>query len=924
MFLRVLCVAALASLLAACGGGGGDSGDSSNGLVDSVSLKVTAPTSPVPSNATTKIDFEVTNPGTVAANDVALTMTLGAGLSIAGITCAAPGGVSVTCLGQPETMRIQSLPPGASVQFTVSIAAAAGASGSVRSSAMVTAANDSVTSNNSAVLDLAVYAADVSVVGAADATNVFSGSNVVYSLTVSNAGPDAARNVVLDNVLSSAQTVTSMTCSASGAAVCPETPSGHMTIDSLPSGASLTFSVAVQLSMNAVVSVSDMLSATVQGDGDLGNNTAIVAAETRIPTSIGSPSFVVLHSDVGDYIGDYYGRGASFSYTRANAVFEVQVLDDWLYVKVNGDEEWSGNFMMPAGVTQPVAGRYTDRRGAPYFDPTTAYLDFGGGGRGCDSSGWFQIDKIIYAQGAVAALDLSFEQHCDGIMPAMRGQIHWVAGDETRPPGPVNPVPAGLWQPASGATPASGNYVYMQSDADDFVGEGRTITYTQADAVLSVDAYGEQLGVRAAGDHDYSAAFRVMSPLTQMQPGYYANVQGWSRNPTVGRMGVTGDSHSCEDVIGWFAIDNITYSGNTVTALDLRFEQHCEGATPAIRGKVHWRSDDPTQPPGPQVPPPAGLWAPPAGVVPATGNFVYLQSDFGDFIGGGKNYLYTPLDSVLDLGDDLVPVAGNRFHLRVRGDEQWDGDFQTMNTLSDLRPGYYGDLRRYPFQNLAKGGLDWGGEGRGCNDLSGWFVIDSVTYSGSTLTSIELRFEQHCEFRSPALRGMIRWSAADTRQPPPPQNPPPSGLWDADASALPSTGNYVYMQSDAGDYVGRGQTYLFTSANSDFELRATGSLLHLGLSGDTLWSGHFSPMVPLAQLQVGYYGNLTTSNIARGHFDWGGDGRGCGIVTGWFVVDEVTFEADVVKSLDVRFEQHCGEATPALHGKIHWRFDNPP
>ena len=81
-----------------------------------------------------------------------------------------------------------------------------------------------------------------------------------------------------------------------------------------------------------------------------------------------------------------------------------------------------------------------------------------------------------------------------------------------------------------------------------------------------------------------------------------------------------------------------------------------------------------------------------------------------------------------------------------------------MNTLSQFQPGYYGDLERYPFHNPVKGGLSWYGQGRGCNTLRGWFVVDSVTYFNGFLSSIDLRFEQHCEGLTPALHGRIRWS----------------------------------------------------------------------------------------------------------------------------------------------------------------------
>jgi hypothetical protein len=82
-----------------------------------------------------------------------------------------------------------------------------------------------------------------------------------------------------------------------------------------------------------------------------------------------------------------------------------------------------------------------------------------------------------------------------------------------------------------------------------------------------------------------------------------------------------------------------------------------------------------------------------------------------------------------------------------------------MSGITELQPGYYANLERYPFHNPANGGLDWIGEGRGCNTLTGWFAVDSVTYNSGTLSAIDLRFEQHCEGGPAALHGQIHWTA---------------------------------------------------------------------------------------------------------------------------------------------------------------------
>jgi hypothetical protein len=64
-----------------------------------------------------------------------------------------------------------------------------------------------------------------------------------------------------------------------------------------------------------------------------------------------------------------------------------------------------------------------------------------------------------------------------------------------------------------------------------------------------------------------------------------------------------------------------------------------------------------------------------------------------------------------------------------------------------------------PFANPAKGGLAMSAHNIACNTLSGWFVIDKVSYVGETITELDLRFEQHCYGMAPALRGQLHWTA---------------------------------------------------------------------------------------------------------------------------------------------------------------------
>jgi hypothetical protein len=135
-------------------------------------------------------------------------------------------------------------------------------------------------------------------------------------------------------------------------------------------------------------------------------------------------------------------------------------------------------------------------------------------------------------------------------------------------------------------------------------------------------------------------------------------------------------------------------------------------------------------------------------------SYVRLQSNAGDYIGGGQTYNYTRANAVI-----TVTASEGLLSIRIDGDQWWFGDFQSPSGINQLQPGSYTNVQRYPFHDPAKGGLSWSGDGRGCNTLSGSFTVDKVSYVDGNLATIDLRFEQHCEGGIPALHGAIRWGS---------------------------------------------------------------------------------------------------------------------------------------------------------------------
>ncbi len=295
------------------------------------------------------------------------------------------------------------------------------------------------------------------------------------------------------------------------------------------------------------------------------------------------------------------------------------------------------------------------------------------------------------------------------------------------------------------------NFIRLRSDPGDYIGGGQTLEYTQADAIISVSASSNILRVRVQGDQSWRGEFATPAG-TPLRTGTYTGATRYPFNSQASPgLSWSGEGRGCNTLTGSFTIDSLTITNGALTAIDLSFEQRCEGGTAALRGTIHWRADDPTVPAGPVNPVPPGLWKPDPAYVPTSGTYVLLASDPGDYIGQGRFQVYTPPSSLID-----VRSTGTRITVSVGG---YTGEFVAMLGTIPLKAGYYGNLMRYPFHNPARGGLSWSGNGRGCNRLNGWFAIDRIVYTGTTMTALEMRFEQHCEGMVPALRGAIRWSA---------------------------------------------------------------------------------------------------------------------------------------------------------------------
>jgi hypothetical protein len=456
----------------------------------------------------------------------------------------------------------------------------------------------------------------------------------------------------------------------------------------------------------------------------------------------------------------------------------------------------------------------------------------------------------------------------------------------------------------------------LTSDAGDWIGGGGTYKYDTTNAAIRVSVLGSRLSVRVDGRESWTGDFQLPGNLAQLQVG---NAAGLTRYPFqsggAGGLDWSGQGRGCNLLTGSVAIRSVTYQSGVLSAIDMSFEQHCEGVGPALRGQITIGASAMAQISVPQNPLPDNP-------------VIALSSDVGDYIGAGGLYAYDSGNSIL-----TITSIGNHLSVYVRGDQQWSADFVIPGAGSALVPGRYTGLSRYPFQGPGAGALSWSGQGRGCNALTGTFVIHAVRYEAGVLAAIDMSFEQHCEGAAAALNGTIRWDAAVALALPGPTNPAPLGLWNSPDGVIPATGNAMYLNSAPGDYIGQGWTWWVgaavgpgagtgtTQGSVKVSVSESNGLLKLNLTGDVTWTGEFKAMDSLTHLQTGYYGivqRFPFHNPARGGMNWSMDGRGCNVLSGWFMVDSISYVGNQLQAVDLRFSQLCDGAIAPLRGRVRW------
>ena len=167
---------------------------------------------------------------------------------------------------------------------------------------------------------------------------------------------------------------------------------------------------------------------------------------------------LTMSSDPGDYIG----QGGSYSFSTPGNLFFARSSEDGSTITVSVRPDavdttyWSLQFAAPAG-QQLVPGTYTGAQRAISRDPGAPGLDVNGDGRACNRvAGSFTVlDATYEPSGYVDSFHAVFEQHCEGLAPALRGEVQ-VANPPPPPPITAHLTVGGIGQLTRGGVTLHG------------------------------------------------------------------------------------------------------------------------------------------------------------------------------------------------------------------------------------------------------------------------------------------------------------------------------------------------------------------------------------------------------------------------------------------------------------------------------------
>ncbi len=137
-------------------------------------------------------------------------------------------------------------------------------------------------------------------------------------------------------------------------------------------------------------------------------------------------------------------------------------------------------------------------------------------------------------------------------------------------------------------------FLSFRSSPGDYIGQGQTQRYAAADGSWRVEARPSPSGfgvseIRVFFDGGDWWWLDLAAPKgRELAPGTYTNATRWPfQAPTQPGLSFSGNGRGCNKLTGQFTIHELVLGpGNRVDRFHATFQQHCEGAPPALVGEV--------------------------------------------------------------------------------------------------------------------------------------------------------------------------------------------------------------------------------------------------------------------------------------------------------------------------------------------------
>jgi hypothetical protein len=317
------------------------------------------------------------------------------------------------------------------------------------------------------------------------------------------------------------------------------------------------------------------------------------------------------------------------------------------------------------------------------------------------------------------------------------------------------------WQPPADVRSRPGSVLHVAGSAGDYLSQGQTVTFDSGNAAFTqTPSLGDPeydvwnwTTITARGDVSYDVSLWTEQGADRLRPGVWTDVTRFPFAPK--SLAVYGENRGCNWIYGWFAIDRADYdAAGNLTDLEVRAEQRCEFPdAPPLHAWVRWDADAASQPP-PAGDPADLAWHPPAGVVPATGPYLYFESEADNGLAHGETRLVTPQNATRSSFTSSEPRSFQMMFETAEYLGRYELAAVTPDGTEQFVPALYEGVSAPNQRNPLEAAVELTAFYTGCASNEATLAVDRAEYDAEGLRLVEVRFLQPC---GGMLWGAARW-----------------------------------------------------------------------------------------------------------------------------------------------------------------------